>query len=286
MIKYKSKLIKNNTSQTKKERADKSMPKKKINNKISKQREIEPKKRKKRIKILKTVILIFIISVILRFLLKSEKFNIKEIVIEGNNQLKQEEIYNISKIDLGDNIFSTIGIIAKVRLKENGYIENVKIRKKYPNKIVIEIQERKIQYQVLTESGGYIYIDEQGYIIDYSLEKLDITTITGMNILDKDVEKIKRLEEVDLEKMEKILHINEEIKKIELEENIQQIDTKEEYVIHIDNDFLIINLGDATNLSNRMYYVKAILKQEAGNSGTIYVNGNINEQFAPYFKAK
>lgn len=262
------------------------MTKKKVNSKISKQREIEQKKRKKRIKVLKAIILISIITGIVAFLLTSEKFNIKEIEIEGNKKLKQEEIYNISKIELGDNIFSTLSIVAKVRLKENGYIEDVKIKKSYPNKITIEVQERQIQYQILTQSGGYIYIDEQGYIIDYSSESLNVTTITGMNISEENIEKIKRLEEVDLEKMEKILHINEEIKKLQLERNVQQIDSKDEYIIHIDNDFMIINLGDATNLSNRMYYVKAILKQEAGNSGTICVNGNINEGFSPYFKEK
>jgi len=35
-----------------------------------------------------------------------------------------------------------------------------------------------------------------------------------------------------------------------------------------------------------MYYVSAILKQEAGNRGTIYVNGNLNEGFSTYFSAE
>ena len=42
---------------------------------------------------------------------------------------------------------------------------------------------------------------------------------------------------------------------------------------------------DVTDLKNRMYYVSAILKKEAENSGTIYVNGNLNEGFLPYFSA-
>ena len=37
------------------------------------------------------------------------------------------------------------------------------------------------------------------------------------------------------------------------------------------------------NLKERMYYVKAILDQEVGHRGTIYVNGNLNEGFTPYF---
>ena len=45
-------------------------------------------------------------------------------------------------------------------------------------------------------------------------------------------------------------------------------------------------LGNATNLKDRIYYVKALLKQEAGNKGTINVNGNLNEGFLPYFSAE
>ena len=255
-------------------------------NKINKQKELEQRKRKKRKILLVILILITIIVAICAYLLTSEKFDIQKIIIEGNNQLSQEEIYELSEIKLGDNIFETIGIITKVKLKRNGYIEDAKIEKVYPNQIKIEITERKKEFQILTETGCYIYIDEQGYILDYSLDKLELITITGMEITESRIQEIKRLEEKDLDKMEKILHIREEAKEIGIESQIQQIETKNnEYIIHMDNDNIIIKLGDATNLNNRMLYVKAILKEEAGHSGTIFVDGNINEGFAPYFSA-
>lgn len=261
------------------------MVNKKLNSKINKQKEIEQKRRKRRRIVLKTILISIIPIAILIFLLTSKSFDIKDIEIKGNKQLKQEEIYNISEIEFGDNIFSTISIVAKVRLKENGYIKEANVKKIYPNKVIMEVEERQIQYQILTQEGEYIYIDEQGYIIDCSSEKKDVIVITGMSIKKEDIQKVKRLEEKDLDKMEKILHINDETKKIEMENSIQQIDTEEEFVLHLDNDYIIINLGNATNLNDRMFYVRAILKQEKGNSGTIYVNGNINEGFSPYFKA-
>ena len=36
----------------------------------------------------------------------------------------------------------------------------------------------------------------------------------------------------------------------------------------------------------KKYGKNAILKQEAGNRGTIYVNGNFNEGFSAYFRAE
>lgn len=248
-------------------------------------REIEEKKRKKRRIIIIVIILLCIITAICIYLLTSPKFNIEKIVIKGNEKLNEEEIKELSEIKIGDNIFSTLGVVSKVKIKKNRHVEEVEVKKIYPNKIEINIAERKEEYQIYTETGCYIYIDSQGYIIDYSLEKLPIIAITGMEITESRMQELDRLEENDLEKMENILHIKQESQQIELINEIQQIDVKEEYIIHLKEDKIIINLGDATNLTNRMFYVKAILKKEQGNSGTLYVNGNLNEGFAPYFSA-
>ena len=252
---------------------------------INKQKEIEQKKRKRRKIILVIFIILCIITAICIYLLTSDVFKIQTIEIIGNEQLTPEEILELSEVKQGDNIFITTEIVTKVKLKRNGYIEDVKLQKEYPNKIKIEVKERQKAYQILTQTGCYIYIDGQGYLLDYSLEKLELPVITGMEITEEKIGEINRLQENDLDKMENILHIQDEAQKIEIGTQIQQIDVQDEYVVHIDNERIIINLGDATNLENKMYYVKAILKQEEGNSGTIFVNGNINEGFAPYFRA-
>ena len=111
-------------------------------------------------------------------------------------------------------------------------------------------------------------------------------TIIGIDIKQVDVGTKHRLDERDLEKMENILQIREECRNIEIAEKITQIKVKDEYILSLENEGITINLGDATNLKNRMYYVNAILKQEAGNRGTIYVNGNFNEGFSAYFRAE
>ena len=85
--------------------------------------------------------------------------------------------------------------------------------------------------------------------------------------------------------MENILQIREQFKNIGIVDKITMYQVSDEYVISLENDGIAINLGDATDLTNRMYYVNAILKQEAGNKGTIYVNGNLNENFSAYFSA-
>ena len=93
--------------------------KRKTIGKINKQREIEMKKRKKRKAMFTVILIIIAIAGIGAYLLTSTNFSIQEISIKGNEQLSAENIYEIAKVKRGDNIFSKIGIVMKVRLKEN-----------------------------------------------------------------------------------------------------------------------------------------------------------------------
>ncbi len=258
----------------------------KTKSRLNKQKEIEQKRRKRRKTIILVIVLLIAIISISTYLFTSDTFKIQEINIQGYVEISQEQILNDSGLNIGDNIFIIPGIVTKVKLKKHGYAEDAKIIKEYPNAITIKIKEREREYQILTESGEYIYIDEQGYLLEHSINKLDLITITGMEVKIEDLEDNKRLNQKDLEKMENVLQIREETKKIGIYDQIEQIDTNEEYKIHLNQDSIIINLGNATNLSNRMDYVKALLKKEEGHAGTIYVNGNINENFTPYFKEK
>lgn len=262
------------------------MSNKKVLYKTNKKEKIEKKKRKK--KVLLIIILLLLITITsCAYLCTSNKFNIINIEIVGNEQLSQDEIYNLSKIKLNDNIFMTINIIAKVRLKQNPYIEDAKITKIYPNKIKIEIQERKKEFQILTELGTYINTDEQGYILESTLEKLNLITITDFEITEQRAKEIKRLKEEDLYKMENILHILDNAEDIGIKDKISKISTENEYILYLEEQNIIINLGNVTKntINDKMLYVEAIMQEEQGQSGTIFVNGNLNEGFKPYFSA-
>ena len=179
------------------------------------------KQRKKSTLIL--VMLLLVIGGISAYLLISPSYNIQEITVKGNSQLSSQKILQIAEMQRGDNIFSKLGIVMKVKLKQNGYIEDAQINKIYPNKVEIQIKERKKQFQIKLETEGYIYIDEQGYILEYGVDKLEIPTIIGMDIKQADIAKIHRLEERDLNKMENILQIREQCKTIEIADKITQI---------------------------------------------------------------
>ena len=191
---------------------------------------------------------------------------------------KNEILYN-------EHIFLKSKEVIRVRLKQNGVVEEAKINKLYPSRVEIEITERSKRFQIKTQSENYIYIDEQGYILECTSEKLKLPVITGMEIIENEANNSKRLNDKNLDIMENILQIYQECKKIKIDEKITEIQVNDEYVLKLEQDGIAINLGNATNLKDRMYFVKKLLEEEKENKGTIYVNGNLNEGFSPYFSA-
>ena len=77
-------------------------------------------------------------------------------------------------------------------------------------------------------------------------------------------------------------------KKTDLNGKVTSIDitNKNEYSIYLEQEKKTIHLGDSSNLSNKMLYVVAILEQEKDKEGEIFVNGDLNNKFQPYFREK
>ena len=106
-------------------------------------------KKKKRIKrMLKFTALLIIIIAGIIFALVSPIFNIKEIDVSNNNQINTETIISLSQLNLGQNIFKFNKNKVNKNIKTNAYIESVEIKRKLPNKVQIQIEERKQEYNV------------------------------------------------------------------------------------------------------------------------------------------
>ena len=245
-------------------------------------------KKKKRIKrMLKFTALLIIIIAGIIFALVSPIFNIKEINVSNNNQINTETIISLSQLNLGQNIFKFNKNKVNKNIKTNAYIESVEIKRKLPNKVQIQIEERKQEYNV-EFLNGYAYINNQGYILQISEEKQALPTIQGISTPDEQIVEGNRLNSEDLEKLEVIIQIMNICKNYELDSKITNIDisTKDEYTLYLEEEKKTIYLGDKSNLSNKMLYVQVIIEENRGKEGAIFVNGDLNNNFKPRFKEK
>ena len=245
-------------------------------------------KKKKRIKrMLKFTALLIIIIAGIIFALVSPIFNIKEINVSNNNQINTETIISLSQLNLGQNIFKFNKNKINKNIKTNAYIESVEIKRKLPNKVQIQIEERKQEYNV-EFLNGYAYINNQGYILQISEEKQALPTIQGISTPDEQIVEGNRLNSEDLEKLEVIIQIMNICKNYELDNKVTNIDisTKDEYTLYLEEEKKTIYLGDKSNLSNKMLYVQVIIEENRGKEGEIFVNGDLNNNFKPRFKEK
>ena len=147
---------------------------------MSKKIKIKVKKRKVNFK----KILLFILVIYIIFFLVYEIINlkIKNIYIIGNKILSDYEIMTIANIDDYQAFIKTFDGKIKKKLLANDYRENVKIERKFFNKLYITIEENNII--AILKSNNKIITDE-GHYLDNIYEITDVPVL--ISNLDEDI---------------------------------------------------------------------------------------------------
>lgn len=246
-------------------------------------------------KIAKVLLLFFIIIGAIVFALVSPLFNISDVKVEyedggstAENLVSAETIVSLSQLQSDQNIFRFVKRKIESNIKKNPYIDNVEIKRRLPNTVEITVKERTRDYN-LEFLNGFAYINRQGYILEISSTKVDgLPIIQGANTDANEIVAGNRLNQSDLEKMDTVIEIMSICKDYELNDKITSIDisNKNDYILYMETEKKYIHLGDKSNLNNKILYVPIILKENQGKEGTIYLNGDLNNNFKPYFREK
>lgn len=235
-------------------------------------------------KFIKTSGILFIIGIITVFAFTAPIFNIKSIEVKGNNQIPIDTIISISKIKKGENIFKINNSVIQ-NIKENQYVEEASIKRKLPGTIQIIIKERSVKYQIKL-INSYAYIDKNGYILEISSVKAEVPIIVGFNITENELLNKKRLEIIDLEKLNKISKVIDSSKATEIDKLITEINIENEnnYCIYLESQNKKVYIGNTNDLTKKMLFLKKIIDEEKESTGTVYVDGDISNGFKPYFR--
>lgn len=226
--------------------------------------------------------ILFVAVVIL--LLCSPIFDIRNIEVSGNLKISKEKIINFSGLELHTNIFKFNKGLVRGKIKQNAYIENVEVTRKLPSTVQIEIEEREAKY-MLQFADSYVYINNQGYMLEISNEKLDIPILIGFTTDLSNIKAGNRINVTDLNKMNMVIKIYEAAKSNGLGELITKIDISNEknYTIILEKEGKTVYLGDCSELNTRILYLKSILETSQGKSGELFLNVDLNSQEA-YFR--
>ena len=252
------------------------------------------KKAKKQIINKNLVIFTIILGIFLGLLFFLPVFNVTEINVTNNKKTSRTDIIDASGIQVGNNIFRIVGPITKGKIETLPYVKSAEVIKMYPSTINISVEEREIKY-ILSIDNSYLYIDDQGYILEKSNIKVDgKLLIKDMELDETETTPGNRLSEHNLVKLNDISNILEEAKLYYTDEaktttinsiiNEITIDNYE-YILYSEKELKTIFIGNGENLTLKMSNLQSILIKEKENEGSIYLNMDFLKKY-PYFSPK
>ena len=229
------------------------------------------KKTRKNYKFIKWILLVLVIAFAIALFMLSSVFNIKHITVVNNNKLSEEEIISLSKLTTGINMFKTTNKTIRKNLKENAYINNVKVKRSINGTVTLDIEERIPTY-MLEFANAYVYINNQGYMLEISEEKLELPIIIGFSTSNEEIKVGNRLNIDDLNKLEDIIKIMETSKNSPIANKITKIDisNNKDYILWIDSEYKTIKTGDMNNINIKLKMAGQVINNEKEKSGEIY----------------
>lgn len=223
---------------------------------------------------------IALVALIFMLLMLSPWFNIQNIEVNGLETIEKPDIIRQMKLDKTTNILSFNSLIAKRRLKSNYYIQDIKVTKKLPNTVIINVTERKI-VGYIPYISDYIYIDKDGMVIDVkSSYTQPLPIIYGLKFDSFIIG--ENLKTDNDEAFEIVMEITNSIKDKEYLKEILKIDVSDLEDIHLYMENLDIVLGNREAINIKMNTLNEILKNfTPTEKGFLYID-DINK--APIFK--
>lgn len=226
-----------------------------------------PKKQKKRKLSLTTILVTAIVVIFLLILIfTSPLFQIKVLNFEGGLKYSKEEILSELKLNIGTNIFMVRPNHIKKYLEAKPYVKSVTISLSFPSELTIKIKERKVRGYVSYIEGTYLYIDEDGRVLESNKTyKEQLPLVEG---LDFDRFKLGEILEVKNPKsFEIVVKTAGLLAKYEAEYeavgDILKIDVSDPDNIHIYIKNVDVLLGDLTEYDFKIRKMLTILKDIA-----------------------
>lgn len=231
--------------------------------------------------ILYALILVFCIA----FLLTSSLFNIKTINVTGNVRVSQQEVIRLSGLNYQQNIFRINTKETMKAIFQNPYVKKIKIRRALPNIINIDIIERK-PLVLVPYVGSYLFVDQEGIVVEInsSIKELKLPIITGLKF-----NTFKLGEEIKVqskEQLEGVVKLINEVTKTGISQEITEINTADmENIKLITKSGIKVNLGDASNIEEKLPMAKAILQDlnKKNLKGTVEMGNKGNPFFRPEY---
>ena len=169
------------------------------------------------------------------------------------------------------------------KVLENPYIKTVEIKRSLPSKVLITVEERKATFMI-EYGNAYVYINNQGYILEISNKKLEVPIIQGAETNSEEFVPGRRLCNNDLAKMSTVIKIMELAANNEISNLISRIDIENDknYKIVFESEQKVAYLGEDIDLNTKILSIKSILEKEKDIAGEIFVNIDLKTNYPTF----
>jgi len=256
----------------------------KVNNNLTKEKQIKRLNKKKIIISIAIVLFLAICGTI--YYLTTPVFNVANINVYGNTKNSADTYISLSEININEtNIFAFTNSSVIKKIKQNPYVEEVRIERKLPNILELYITERTVDYQI-NYLNSYVYLNNQGYILELNEEKQDVLIIDGLTSLSDNIQEGQRLSNEDLIKLDTILKVTNYLKYNSIQSKLTKIDANDEenYILEFGKEEKKAYIGDSSSITEKMTAVAKVLEAEEGKKGKIYADEEALKRNRVYFR--
>jgi len=203
--------------------------------------------------------LLLVVAIVCFFLL-SPIFAIDNIEVEGNKTITKNYILSSSGILYGENILKMNKLKARERINSIPAIESTTIRRAWPNKIIITVDE-KVPIGETKFYGSKLLISENGDVIKVVTDNTmsEVPTLEGITV--KDVIAGKELICVEEEKLKKYLEVLKKLKENDMLNDVTGISDNNGILVSFNIGHMAF-LGDIDNLQYKIDWLKGIWEKE------------------------
>jgi len=195
-------------------------------------------------------------------------FNVKEILVEGNDKYDDQELIDATGIKVGDNLFKIDPDKAQDKLLSLfGYIDEAEVKRQFPTRVLISVKEAE-PFAALEEADGYTLVSAKGKVLERALEQppeglMQVRGISTVLTTDEDEHRLELLREI-IGYMDEYDMTNYNF--IDLSDTLD--------IVMICQDRLRVELGNELELDYKLRFVDEVVKEKVADSGFILIDAS------------
>lgn len=211
-------------------------------------------------------------------------FQVSKINVTGDTRYTSEQLIKSTGVKQGDNMFflDTKQIAADLK-DEYPYLDTVKLRRKLPSTLQIEVSDRTAALSI-EQNGKYLILDMSGKVLEKTKSAAKGTAkVTGVPM--KGLHVGDTVDENKYGKAASVMKLLELTDQYGMKKHIKTIDVEKAYDVRVTYDkryTILLGALEESNLEHKIQFLKAILKEPSlPESGVIDLTDEKEARYRP-----